>query len=265
MPVKKSIRAKKSRRMNTSSRLSKFTRLTRRQIGARWMGLAMICVITAGMLISSQQLSRPADEATVDTRPQNTAIEAEATTASVAIAPKTRANAADKAHVPAVVSAAKEPAAELTAVAIAPRTRASAADEAYAPAVVPAQEGSVVPAEEGSDPGDRSFQGQTLVKAPAAELTTVTITGCLERADETTFRLRDTVGEDAPKSRSWKSGFLKKGSASIEVVDAAHRLKLPDHVGQKVTVTGTLVDREMQVRSLSRVATSCADSPKVRV
>ena len=207
MPVKKSIRAKKSTRMNTSSRLSKFTRLTRRQIGARWMGLAMICIITAGMLISSQQLPRPADEATVDTQPDNAAIEAEATTASVAIAPRTRANV-DEAYAPAVVSAAKEPDAELAAV---------------------------------------------------------TITGCLERADETTFRLKDTVGADAPKLRSWKSAFLKKGSASIEVVDAVHRLKLPDHVGQKVSVTGTLVDREMQVSSLQRVATSCADSPKVRV
>ena len=92
----------------------------------------------------------------------------------------------------------------------------------------------------------------------------VTLAGCLERDDDT-FRLKDTLGADAPKSRSWKSGFLKKGSASIDVVDAAHQLKLPDHVGQKVTVTGTLVDREMQVRSLQRVATSCADSPKLRV
>ncbi len=84
----------------------------------------------------------------------------------------------------------------------------------------------------------------------------VTISGCLERSDET-FHLKDTAGADAPKSRSWKSGFLKKGSASIEVVDAAHRLKLPDHVGQRVSVTGRLVDREMQVRSLQRIAASC--------
>jgi hypothetical protein len=208
MPVKKSIRAKKSARTKTSPRVSKFTRLTPRQIGYRSMGLAMICIITAGMLISSQQLSRPAEEATVDTQPDNAAIKADATTVSVAIAPRARANAADEAYAPAVASAAKEPAANVAAV---------------------------------------------------------TITGCLERADETTFRLKDTVGADAPKSRSWKSGFLKKGSASIEVVDAAHRLNLLDHVGQKVSVTGTLVDREMQVRSLSRVATSCADSPKVRV
>ena len=85
----------------------------------------------------------------------------------------------------------------------------------------------------------------------------VTITGCLERNAET-FRLKDTAGEAAPKARSWKSGFLKKGSASIEVVDAANRVKLPSHVGQRVSVTGTLVDREMQVRSLQRVAASCS-------
>jgi hypothetical protein len=58
----------------------------------------------------------------------------------------------------------------------------------------------------------------------------VTITGCLERSEDS-FRLKDTAGAAAPKSRSWKSGFLKKGTAPIEVVDAAHRLKLTDHVG----------------------------------
>ena len=88
-------------------------------------------------------------------------------------------------------------------------------------------------------------------------LTPVTITGCLERNAET-FRLKDTAGEAAPKARSWKSGFLRKGSASIAIVDAANRVKLPSHVGQRVSVTGTLVDREMRVRSLQRVAASCS-------
>jgi hypothetical protein len=87
----------------------------------------------------------------------------------------------------------------------------------------------------------------------------VTITGCLER-DSDSFRLKDTTGQNAPKARSWKSGFLKKGSASVDVVDAANKVKLPTHVGQRVSVTGMLVDREMQVRSLQRVATSCAKS-----
>jgi hypothetical protein len=98
---------------------------------------------------------------------------------------------------------------------------------------------------------------ETESTAPLAKSAPVTITGCLERSDET-FRLKDTAGADAPKSRSWKSGFLRKASASIEVVDAAHRLKLPDHVGQRVSVTGRLVDREMQVGSLQRIAASCS-------
>ena len=92
---------------------------------------------------------------------------------------------------------------------------------------------------------------------PPQKIAAVTITGCLERNAET-FRLKDTAGASAPKARSWKSGFLKKGSATIAVIDAANRVKLPTHVGQRVSVTGTLVDREMRVRSLQRVATSCS-------
>ena len=84
----------------------------------------------------------------------------------------------------------------------------------------------------------------------------VTIMGCLER-DDNTFRLKETFGEHAPKSRSWKSGFLKKAPASIAVVDAARNLKLATHVGQRVSVTGVVVNHEMQVRSLKRVAASC--------
>lgn len=93
---------------------------------------------------------------------------------------------------------------------------------------------------------------QTQTKETAA-----TITGCLERDDET-FRLKNTAGADAPKSRSWKSAFLKKGSASLEVIDPANRLKLSNHIGERVSVTGMLVDREIQVRSLRRIAGSCA-------
>jgi hypothetical protein len=84
----------------------------------------------------------------------------------------------------------------------------------------------------------------------------VTLAGCLERANET-FRLKDTEGVDAPKSRSWKSGFLKRSSASIELVDPANGLRLTSRVGQRVSVTGILADGQMRVRSLRRVAGSC--------
>jgi hypothetical protein len=93
-------------------------------------------------------------------------------------------------------------------------------------------------------------------RTPAPKVAAVTITGCLERNDET-FRLKDTSGDSAPKARSWKSGFLKKGSTTVEVVDAAKSARLPSHVGQRVSVTGVLNGREMQVRSLQRISASC--------
>lgn len=80
----------------------------------------------------------------------------------------------------------------------------------------------------------------------------ITLSGCLQH-DDGTFRLKDTDGADAPKSRSWKSGFLKKRAATVEVVDSANRLRLPSHVGQRVTVTGVLLDREMRARAVQRL------------
>ena len=84
----------------------------------------------------------------------------------------------------------------------------------------------------------------------------VTIEGCLVQDDET-FRLKNTSGENAPKGRSWKSGFLRKGSKSLEVVDARHRLNLAKHVGERVSVTGMLDEQELQGSALKKVAGSC--------
>jgi hypothetical protein len=84
----------------------------------------------------------------------------------------------------------------------------------------------------------------------------VTVTGCLQREGDG-FRLKDTDGPEAPKSRSWKSGFLKRGSAALQIRDGANSARLADHVGQRVSVTGTLVEREMNVFSLRRVASTC--------
>ena len=127
------------------------------------------------------------------------------------------------------------------------------------------REGSPVVSAKAAEPrGERAAIATTgadidplaMPKAAAPRPAPVTIVGCLERDDER-FKLKDTSGEDAPKARSWKSGFLRKSSASIVVSDPANRAKLPSHVGQRVSVTGTLVDREMQVRSLQRVASAC--------
>jgi hypothetical protein len=114
-------------------------------------------------------------------------------------------------------------------------------------------DGSGVPPVEIAHGEELASQNQVTTPAP------VTIAGCLERDDET-FRLKDTSGEDAPRSRSWKSAFLKKGAAPVDVVDATKRLKLTNHVGERVSVTGTLSDGEMQIRSLRRIAASCKNT-----
>jgi hypothetical protein len=82
----------------------------------------------------------------------------------------------------------------------------------------------------------------------------VTITGCLERNDDT-FLLKNASGDGAPKSRSWKSGFLRKKSNTVAVT-GPYTTRLASYVGRQVETTGLLVDREMQAKSV-RVLGSC--------
>lgn len=95
-------------------------------------------------------------------------------------------------------------------------------------------------------------------KTSAANTAPVTIYGCLERSNET-YRLTDTDGADAPKARSWKSGFLKKSTATVEVVDPGNRMRLSSHVGHRVGVTGTLSERQLQARSIRKISSSCGN------
>lgn len=81
-----------------------------------------------------------------------------------------------------------------------------------------------------------------------------TITGCLEQQGDR-FRLKDASGADAPTSRDWKFGFLKRGRDPIDLVDAG--TTTANHVATRVRVTGILEDHRMHVRSLIRVADSC--------
>ena len=106
------------------------------------------------------------------------------------------------------------------------------------------------------EPANTQFVEST-AKTNVPELATATITGCLE-GDSQTFWLKDASGADAPKTRSWRSGFLKKRTPPIDLVAANNTLQLTNYVGQRITATGTLVNREMRVRSLRRVASSCS-------
>jgi hypothetical protein len=246
MPLKKSIRLKKSthlnkspRHLNTSPSLKQYIRLAGR-IGPGTIALAVICVVAAALLLAGHPPYSPAAIVSVDTQARTAARQDGAKTTTPQDGAKLAARQ-DGAKRATPQDGAKK------AAAMAPAAGAVAAKRPAADATA----AIALPAE-------------SATKGPAPKSAPVTITGCLERADET-FRLKDATGVDAPRSRSWKSGFLKKGSASIEIVDAANGLKLPDHVGQRVSVTGTLMDRAMQVRSLQRIAASCTNTPRVRI
>jgi hypothetical protein len=115
---------------------------------------------------------------------------------------------------------------------------------------------ATVVAAQAATPEMATDKESNIVTGVMPEATTATIAGCLEH-DGDSFLLKDSEGADAPKARSWKSGFLKKGAARINIVDASNRLNLTSHVGERVSISGMLADRDMQARSLRRVAKTC--------
>jgi hypothetical protein len=145
-----------------------------------------------------------------------------------------------------------------TAILIAMRSSESTSAATAAPAstLAPSAPTDAGPAraERAAAPAARAQSGDAVKAAQNAE--PVTIEGCLVQDNEA-FRLKNTGGEDAPKGRSWKSGFLKKSSKTIELVDARHRMNLARHVGERVSVTGMLEERELQGTSIKRLAESC--------
>lgn len=86
----------------------------------------------------------------------------------------------------------------------------------------------------------------------------VTITGCLEISiDGNEFRLADSEGADAPKSRSWRTGFLRKRTAPVALVGAPDSLEMKKSVGKRVAATGLLTGRELQLSALRVLGSSC--------
>ena len=94
-------------------------------------------------------------------------------------------------------------------------------------------------------------EAPTPVLAAAPADPPVTLTGCLETTlEQDQFRLTDIVGDEAPKERSWKSGFLKKHPAPVPLVNLSDPIGARKFVGHRVTATGVLSSGELKVRSL---------------
>lgn len=236
----RSMRSKKptrSIRLTHAPRVRKSTRapLAQAAVTFPWstnaaaIALAVICVGTV-MLIAAPQSPQWEDAANVPA-----SLETNARSTEAAAWPQPQTNRAIPSTKPQAVAAAE------TIATDTPPAHWPAAELAEAPRVAAATWPALGPTEK-----------------PEVQTASVTITGCLDLDDER-FRLTDTAGTDAPKSRSWKSGFLKKRPAPIELVDTDNSVKLSTYLGHRVAATGTLVNREMQVRSLHRVAAaSCS-------
>jgi hypothetical protein len=172
--------------------------------------------------------------------------------------PRSNPDAQDVATPPVQSAGATPTAAAIPAGSSSPAVKATASREAEPKALALAE---VTPESTAPTPPAleivRNVPG-TGQAAPYAAVETglTTVSGCLDD-DDKAFRLKDVTGADAPKTRSWKSGFFRKKAASIAVVDPAGRLGLASHVGQRVALTGRLEDREMQVRSIERLASAC--------
>jgi hypothetical protein len=91
---------------------------------------------------------------------------------------------------------------------------------------------------------------------PTIPPTAVTVSGCVAETDGG-YRLTDTTGDNAPKSRNWKMGFLKKSTAAISLINPPDPSVLRSNVGRRVSVTGVLDGREMRPLSVRRIAASC--------
>jgi hypothetical protein len=215
------------------------------------MLLGLIGVLAMAVLIAARQPADRADVASNSAPPKETAL-------PEAIAPAEPIERPEPAAAPPQLETKKP---------VAPKSLAPAAVARSAAADASIEKTAVVesPKPAAIDPVSSSLAmdatpnaaTESTPKVAAQTVTSVTITGCLAN-DEETFVLKDTSGAEAPRSRSWKSGFLRKRPATIELRDATNALRLPSYVGQRVAATGMLVNREMRAQSVQRVAASCS-------
>jgi hypothetical protein len=135
-------------------------------------------------------------------------------------------------------------------------TRSSAADHIVWPP--PSMKTAPMVGPQAPDTSESSARASSSAATASAASQSATISGCLEMTvNGDQFRLTDTDGADAPKSRSWKSGFLKKGSASVDLVDFSEVSLLRQYVGHRVVATGLLSGRQLRLRSLQSGGSSC--------
>jgi hypothetical protein len=87
----------------------------------------------------------------------------------------------------------------------------------------------------------------------------LTLTGCLH-ADGAKFMLSDMPENQTPKGRNWKTAYVMKTGKDVEVTPASSSVKLKDHVGHKIAITGVRNGDETHftARAIKHVAATCS-------
>jgi hypothetical protein len=225
----------------------------------------VVMAVSAVLVVAALALSRTTSRRVTSAAAVDTQAEAPAPSVQVA-AGQPDAPAAPLASLAATVPVAAVARAEVPKPAIvkARQTRVVTTTSRSAANVVPlprpsaALSGAGEPAIKTVVPAETAANGSAAESNPTSDQAPVTITGCLEATiDHDEFRLTDTEGADAPKARSWRSGFLKKRSSPVALVELSDTPALRKYVGYRVVATGLLTSRELRVRSLQSAGASC--------
>jgi hypothetical protein len=98
---------------------------------------------------------------------------------------------------------------------------------------------------------------------------TVTITGCLERSNESVATNdRFVLNNIVPNAPAMAGTAVTSGPERPNVTSyrlAAEDSKLSRHVGHKIEITGTVEDRQMNAAGASGATGSARDAPKFKV
>jgi hypothetical protein len=208
--------------------------------------MGLVCLFGATALLAACQRSQSANPARVPAEPLRLDAQREVQNQPQSLAPEVK---------PALVN----PPQDKPSPAPSRRTPPTPASLKIAPSTpAPATTPSVSPAPEKEQEmtehaNEKRVEGKTGEDDPIV----TTISGCLERS-RSKFRLTDMIGEHAPKSRSWKTGFFRKGSAKLDLIAETDRLKFEPHVGYRVDVTGALFKKVMHARSLNPTPARCS-------
>jgi len=232
------------------------TRIAKRQstLAPRTVVVGTLCVVAAAALVMSRKTSVINWVAEVDASGNVQHLERVDTFEPAAAA-------AFAVPAPANETVSPRPARSVSMTATEPAPKyVEPAPTAYqftkAPEAAPESQPKLVPASLRTTESEPEPAAPSPSSQQAAAAVPATIIGCLEQ-NENTFWLKNVSGDDAPKSRSWKSGFLRKKSTNVALVDRGGLSnRLATYVGRRIETTGALADHEMHVKTL-RVLGAC--------